>query len=131
MFKIQTYMDDCGGVDLTPQLKPRLLFKAWLNHGPGHDEDLAFYVGPDVTNTHDVLWIESDYAEGLTAIAWLPREVLSGSELYDALLTTYWQCDKEKNETDQPNFTEVLETRDATLSPKQVLDLAKRIWPEF
>jgi hypothetical protein len=131
MNKITTYLDDSTGVALTPQPKPRLLFKAWLSHGPGHDEDLAFYVGPDDENSHDVLWLESDYAEGATALAWLPRGILSGDELNNALLEAYWQREKDENETEEPNYTEVLKTRGAALSPKQVNELANKIWPEL
>jgi hypothetical protein len=131
MNKITTYLDDSAGVALTPQPKPRLLFKAWLSHGPGHDEDLAFYVGPDDENTHDVLWLESDYAEGATALAWVQRGILSGDELNNALLEAYWQREKDENESEEPNYTEVLKTQGAALSPEQVNELANKIWPEL
>lgn len=130
MDKIKTYLDDSTGVDFTPQAEPRLLFKASLSHGPGHCEDLAFYVGPDDENTHDVLWLESDYGEGATALAWLPRDILSGDELNEALLATYWQREQEENESEEPNYTEVLKTRGAALSPKQIKELTNRIWPK-
>jgi hypothetical protein len=129
--KPETYFDSALGVDFVPSGKPTLLFKAWLSHGPGSDEDLAFYVGPNAEHSHDVLWLESDYSEGFSAIAWAPREVLPSEELSRILLTTYWQREKEENESEEPNFTEVLKTEGAALSPKQVNEMAKQIWPEF
>jgi len=129
MNEIQTYSDGGAGVNFTPHLKPQLLFKAWLNHGPGHDEDLAFYVGPNSLNTHDVLWIVSDYDDEISPVAWLTSGILSGSDLNETLLTTFWQRDKEENESEEPNFTEVIETIDAAFSPKQVNELVKRVWP--
>ena len=122
--------DLASGDVATPQPKPRLLFKAWLSHGPGHGEDLAFFVGPNDENTHDVLWLESDYAEETTAIAWVPRGILSGKKLCEALLTTYWRREKEENESEEPNFTEVIKTPLAALSQRQINELAEQIWPE-
>jgi hypothetical protein len=126
--KPQTYLDNSSGLDFMPLGIPELLFKAWLSHGPGSDEDLAFYVGPTAANTHDVLWLESDYSEGIAAIAWVPQGTFSKEELNRILLTTYWQREKEETESEEPNFTEVLKTRGAALSPKQVNELAKQIW---
>ena len=127
--KPKTYLGNSSGLDFTPLGIPELLFKASLSHGPGSDEDLAFYVRPNAANTHDVLWLESDYSEGVAPIAWVPRGTFSDEELRRILLTTYWQREKEENESEEPNFTEVLKARGAALSPKQVNELAKQIWP--
>jgi hypothetical protein len=126
--KIETYFDSSPRVDFVPSGKPLLLFKAWLNHGPGSDEDLALYVGPNAALSHDILWLESDYAEGLSAIAWAPKGVLPISELGRSLLRAYWQREKEENESEEPNLTEVLEAEGAVLSPEEVNDIAEQIW---
>jgi|LakMenEpi03Aug12_release.lakeMendotaPanAssembly.Ray.scaffolds.fasta_scaffold868510_2 hypothetical protein len=129
--KPETYFDSSSAVDFVPAGNPTLLFKAWLSHGPGSDEDLAFYVGPNAEHSHDVLWLESDYSEGFSAIAWAPKGVLPSGELSRILLKTYWQREKEENESEEPNFTEVLKTDGVALSPKQVNEIANQIWPEF
>ena len=126
----ETYFDNSTESTFAPSVRPKLLFKAWLSHGPGSDENLAFYVGPNAENSHDVLWLESNYSEGLSAIAWAPQGVLPSGELSRILLMTYWQREKEETESEGPNFEEVLKTGGAALSPKQVNDMAKEIWPE-
>jgi hypothetical protein len=124
-----TYLDDPAGAAFSPLGQPQLLFKAWLNHGPGLDEILLFLLGPNSADTHDVLWLESDRGDGASALAWLPRGKLCASELYESLLTAYWQREKEENELENPNFTEVLETGGALLSAKKIQGLALQIWP--
>ena len=42
--KVSTYIDNSEGVDLSPSDNLVDLFKAWLDHGPGHSEDLIFSV---------------------------------------------------------------------------------------
>lgn len=33
-----TYLDDDSGAAFEPHESRHLIFEAWLNHGPGHDE---------------------------------------------------------------------------------------------
>ncbi|MEY3479988.1 MAG: hypothetical protein RIQ71_763 [Verrucomicrobiota bacterium] len=130
MTMIATYLDNNAGVDFTPHPNPQLLFRAWLSHGPGHSEDLSFFVGPNAENSHEVLWLESDYAEGTTAIAWVPCGVLSESDVKHELLAAYWRREKEENESEEPNFTEVVKTPSAALTPREVCALAEQVWPK-
>ena len=129
MIKPQTYLDDHAGVELEPKGTPQLIFDSWLNHGPGHDENLSFLVGPDSNDTTDVLWLSSDMADQLSAIAWLPKGILSGKRLYRILLSAYWQREKEEYDMEEPNFTETLENPSAALSSKEIHQLAEEIWP--
>ena len=129
MIKPQTYLDGHAGVELEPKGKPQLLFDAWLNHGPGHDENLSFLMGPDSNDTKDVLWLSSDMADQLSAIAWLPKGVRSGKSLYQVLILAYWQREKEENDMEEPNFTEILDNPSAALSSKEIHKLGEEIWP--
>jgi hypothetical protein len=77
------------------------------------------------------LLMQPAMADDVSAIVWLPHGVLSGNKLFESLLTTYWQREKEVNELDEPNFTEVLKTPGSALTAKQVRELAEQVWPEI
>lgn len=105
-----------------------MLFGAWLNHNPGHDEKPSFFVGPNSKDTHDALWVASDMADEPSAMAWLPRGILSRKNLYRALLLTFSQREKEELDSDNPNFTEVLNNPRATFATKEINELAEQVW---
>ncbi len=129
MTKPITYLDDSAtAMNLEPNASPQLLFGAWLNHNPGHDEKLSFFVGPNSKDTHDALWVASDMADEPSAMAWLPRGILSGKNLYRALLLTFSQREKEELDSDNPNFTEVLNNPRAAFATKEINELAEQVW---
>jgi hypothetical protein len=128
--KVSTYIDSSEGVDLSPSDNLVLLFKAWLDHGPGHSEELIFSVGASDCNGYDVLWLESNYSEGLTALSWYKHGEHTGKPLFKTLLKAYWEAEKETNDWEEPNYSELTSETTAVLSQKEIEGLAKEIWPE-
>ena len=127
---LSTYIDSAVGVDLVPAPRAKLLFKAWLDHGPGHSEEMFFSVGPSKCELYDVLWIKSDWADMVSALAWLPKGQLKGSTLFRVPLAGYWRAEKKENEWEEPNYSEIDTDKKSALSAKEVNDLVKQIWPE-
>ena len=128
---IVTYVESDAGVDLEPTPNAKLLFRALLFHGPGFDEQLRFFVGPSTCGSYDVLWCNSDWVEDrdMSADAWLPRNILTGPALWEALLLGYWGAEKTAYNLDGPNFNEVVTDERGALSAEEVWDLVERIWP--
>ena len=128
--KLCTYIDSSEGVDLSPSDNLVLLFKAWLDHGPGHSEELIFSVGASDCERYDVLWLKTDWSEDLSAISWCKQGVHTGKLLFKTLLKAYWEAEKESNDWDEPNYSELTSETTAVLSQKEIEGLAKEIWPE-
>jgi hypothetical protein len=129
--QVHTYFDNPNSVDFAPKGKPKLLFKACLNHGPGFAEISGFYLGPNDDNTHDVLWTESDWTEELTALAWVERGSIPRDQLSRELLKNYWQSEKNQSEAEEPTFSEIMNSDRAALTPKQVRAILEEVWPGF
>lgn len=127
--QIHTYFNNPNNVYLVPKGKPKLLFKACLSHGPGFVEISGFYLGPNDDNTHDVLWIDSDWTEELTALAWVERRSIPRDELSRELLKNYWQSEKNQSEAEEPTFYEIMKNDQAALNPKQVRAILEEVWP--
>lgn len=107
--KISTYLDSQDGVDLAPT-RTRLLFAAWIHHGPGFPEKVEYRVGPSKCGQFDVLWLKSDWddANPVTAAAWTPCYQMKGKPLYLAHLAALFAADKRQTSADGPNFNEVI-----------------------
>ena len=99
---------------------------------PGFDEELRFFVAPSKCGGYDVLWQDSDWDDedgGNSALAWLPKDTLAGTALWEALLARYWKAEKTSSNWDGPNFHEVITDKKAKLSPEAVWEIVERIWP--
>jgi hypothetical protein len=129
--RAHTYFENSDSADLTPKGKPKLLFKAYLSHGPGFDEIMGYYLGPNDDNTYDVLWIESDWTEEMTAIAWVELGAIPSNDLSSALLKTYWQREKEESQSEEPSFSEIIKSDRAVLPSEQVRAILEEVWPGF
>jgi hypothetical protein len=129
MGSIKTYLKDAGGADLEPS-RTRLVFRAWLDHGPGSSEEVAVFVGPTKCGQFDALWINTDSAPAKDAIAWIPRKQLSGTSLWLGLLEAYWTGERDVNDSDRPNYDEIIADPRAIATKTQLSDLAARIWPD-
>lgn len=126
------YIDNPSlSADLEPVGDLHLLFAAWMSHGPGHMEELEFYAGETKCGTFDVLWMKSDWAESIGALAWLPRGRFVKQELWKRLLTGYWHAEKAANEWERPNFDEVISSKRGELDSEIVWQIAHEVWPDW
>ena len=71
--------------DQDPGLEPkstRLAFKAVIFHGPGHQENQWIRIGADDTKLWDVLWLRTDWDEGIVPLVWVAKGTLRGRALW-------------------------------------------------
>jgi hypothetical protein len=129
--KIYTYADSQDGVDLSPA-RMRLLFAAWIHHGPGFPEKVEYRVGPSKCDQFDVLWIKSDWDDEnpIIAAAWIPRHQIKGRPLQLGLLGALFWAEKNQESADALNFNEVICSRNPLLSSEEVRALARNIFGE-
>jgi hypothetical protein len=127
--KISTYADSQDGVDLAPA-RTRLLFAAWIDHGPGASEKAEYRVGPSRCGKFDVLWISSDFDDGESrnAAAWIPRHQMKGKTLQLALLAGLFAAEKAHLELDEPNFSEIAPSPKAALTVQDVRRLSEEVF---
>ena len=122
-------MDSNDGADLVPT-RTRLLFSAWIDHGPGSSEKAEYRVGPSKCGKFDVLWILSDFDDGETrnAAAWMPRHQMKGKALQLALLEGLFAAEKAEHDLDEPNFSEIEPSPKAVLSASEVRRVAAKVF---
>jgi hypothetical protein len=127
--KISTYADSQDGVDLPPA-RTRLLFAAWIHHGPGFPEKVEYRVGPSKCGQFDVLWLKSDWDDEnpLTAAAWIPRRHMRGKPLHLHLLQSLFRAQKTRESANGPNFNEIASATTGLLTSKEVWDLARWVF---
>ena len=127
--KISTYLDSNTGIDIKPA-RTRLLFSAWIDHGPGSSEKAEYRIGPSKCGKFDVLWISSDFDDGETcnAAAWMPRHQMRGKALQLALLEGLFAAEKAEHDLDEPNFSEVARDAPALLSIKDIQSVAYNVF---
>jgi|688.fasta_scaffold1325921_2 hypothetical protein len=128
MASIRTYLEDSEGEYLEPS-QTGLVFRAWLDHGPGSSEEVAVFVGPTKCGRFDALWINTDSASAKDAVAWIPSKQLSGTSLWVSLLEAYWSGERDENDADRPNYDEIIADPSAIATKEQLSDLAARVWP--
>jgi hypothetical protein len=129
--KIATFIESDASA-LVPARGSKLLYAAFLFHGPGFDEELQFRIGLSKCGKYDVLWQKSDWGrsdEGMGALAWVPKGYLTGRALWEKLLVAVWQAEKAEYDYDRPAFDEVNFQRKSLLSSKEVWKLAEQVWP--
>jgi hypothetical protein len=129
--KISTYADSQDGVDLVPA-RTRLLFAAWIHHGPGFPEKVEYRVGPSKCGQFDVLWIKSDWNDEnpMIAAAWIPRRQMKGKSRHLALLAALFAAEKNHESADGPNFNEVISSDSSLLSGSEVHAIARNVFGE-
>ncbi|HZS17278.1 MAG TPA: hypothetical protein VFA51_05025 [Candidatus Udaeobacter sp.] len=128
---VATYVESDGGVALESSPSARLLFSALLYHGPGFEEQVQYFGGSSKCGGYDVLWCHSDWLDDTdtSAAAWLPKGILTGRALWEALLAGYWNAEKTAYESDAPNFNEITQDGQSALSSDEVWEIVERIWP--
>ena len=127
---VVTYVENDAGMRLKPIPKAKLLFKALLFHRPGFEEELQFFAGPSRCGIYDVLWCNTGQGDDreLAAAAWLPKGILTGTALWEALLAGCWRAEKTAYNWTGPNFNEIVTDKQAALSSEQVRGIVERIW---
>jgi hypothetical protein len=125
--EISTYADSQDGVDLVPG-RTRLLFAAWIHHGPGFPEKVGYRVGPSKCGRFDVLWIKSEWdnEDAVSAAAWMPRRQMRGKPQHLALLKALFVAQKSHASSDGPNFNEVARATNALLTSREVCDVTRK-----
>ena len=88
------------------------------------------FVGPTKCGGFDALWVKSDLATSKDAVAWIPREQLTGITLWQTLLDAYWSGERNENDSDRPNYDEIISDKRAIATKKQLEQIAARIWPD-
>jgi hypothetical protein len=128
---VSTYLDSTTGSDLEPS-RTRLLFSAWIDHGPGASEKAEYRIGPSQCGQFDVLWISSDFDDGESrnAAAWTPRHQMKGKALWLALLKSLFTAERASLELEQPNFSEVAKSQRSLLSSGEVCQAAISVFGE-
>ncbi len=129
--EISTYADSQDGADLVPG-RTRLLFAAWIHHGPGFPEKVGYRVGPSKCGQFDGLWITSEWdnENPIIATAWIPRHQMKGRPLHLALLAALFAMEKNHESADGPNFDEVISSGSSLLSANDVRMVASNVFGE-
>lgn len=128
MSPVQTYLTSPSVAGLATR-RTRLLFRAWIDRGPGDSEMIEMRIGPTKCDRFDALWLSSDLGPDKFAVAWIPRGVVTGDELWQSLIEAYWIAERDVNEWDEPNFSEVIEDKVSILSSKAIDRLRAKVWP--
>ncbi len=106
----------------------RLVLKAAIYHGPGHQETQWIRAGTDSAGKWDVLWMRSDWVEETTPLAWVAKGVLRGRELHQALLRAWFQGAKQSEDADEPPYGEPLPASNTLLTEEEVAAIADQVW---
>ena len=88
------------------------------------------FVGPTKCGEFDALWIKSDWATSKQAVSWIPRKQLTGTTLWQTLLDACWSGERDANNSDRPNYDDIISDKRAIATKKQLEQIAARIWPD-
>ena len=119
--------------DLDPGLSPkstRLAFKAVIFHGPGHQENQWIRVGADGTKQWDVLWLRTDWDEGIVPLVWVAKGSLHGQALWTGLVHAWFAGAKADQDATEPPYDEFTPIKHGLLDEASVQSIADQVWPE-
>jgi hypothetical protein len=119
--------------DQDPGLSPkstRLVFKAMMFHGSGHDEEQRIRIGSDDEGKWDVLWLSSNWIEGAVPLAWVAKGTLRGRALWTGLVHAWFRGNKLGQDADAPPYDEFTPTDHALLDEETVQSIVEQVWPE-
>ena len=119
--------------DQDPGLGPkstRLVFKAVIFHGPGHQENQWIRVGADDTKQWDVLWLRTDWGEGTIPLVWVAKGSLRGRALWTGLVHTWFAGAKAAQDATEPPYDEFTPSKNGLLDQSSVQAIADLVWPE-
>jgi hypothetical protein len=119
--------------DQDPGLSPkstRLAFKAVIFHGSGHDEIQRIRIGSDVTKQWDVLWLRTDWDEGMVPLTWVAKGSLRGRPLWTGLVHAWFAGAKAAEQATEPPYDEFTPADNALLDEGTVRAIVEQVWPE-
>lgn len=119
--------------DQDPGLEPkstRLAFKAVIFHGPGHQENQWIRVGADSTKQWDVLWLRTDWDEGIVPLVWVAKGSLRGRALWTGLVQAWFAGAKAAQDATEPPYDEFTPSKHGLLDQSSVQAIADQVWPE-
>ena len=119
--------------DQDPGLSPkstRLVFKAVIFHGSGHDEIQRIRVGTDDTKQWDVLWLNTGWGEGTIPLVWITKGSLRGRALWAGLVHAWFAGAKASQDATEPPYDEFTPTKNGLLDEAAVQAIAEQVWPE-
>jgi len=118
--------------DEDPGLSPkstRLVFKAAIFHGSGHDELQRIRIGSDDEGKWDGLWLRTDWDEGTVPLAWVAKGTLRGRALWTGLVHAWFQGSKLGQDADAPPYDEYAFADHALLDEAAVQAIVEQVWP--
>jgi len=121
------YLDQDLG--LSPK-STRLVFKALMFHGSGHDEEQRIRIGGDDEGKWDVLWMSSNWGEGTAPLVWVAKGTLRGRALWTGLVYAWFLGSKLGQDAAAPPYDEFTPTDNALLDEEDVQAIAQQVWPE-
>ena len=119
--------------DQDPGLSPkstRLAFKAVIFHGSGHDEIQWIRIGSDETKRWDVLWLRTDWDEGMVPLTWVAKDSLRGRPLWTGLVHAWFAGAKAAEQATEPPYDEFTPADNALLDEGTVRAIVEQVWPE-
>jgi hypothetical protein len=124
------FYNSCQDQDLGLSPKStRLAFKAVMFHGPGHDEAQIIRIGSDDEGKWDVLWLRSDWIEGVVPLAWVAKGSLRGRSLWAGLVHAWFLGSKLGQQADAPPYDEYAPAPNALLDEASVKAIVDQVWP--
>jgi hypothetical protein len=130
--KVLTYLDsNAKASDLECAPRPRLVYRCWIDKGPGFSEELNFHYGPAVGGKAIALWLSSDWSPPDSqlryAVAWTTQKNLPAKP-WTELLKAYWKAERDYNYLDEPNFSEIVPTPRSLMTPEEIRSIAQAVW---
>ena len=108
----------------------RLAFKAIIFHGSGHDEIQRIRIGSDETKRWDVLWLRTDWDEGMVPLTWVAKDSLRGRRLWTGLVHAWFAGAKAAEQATAPPYDEFTPADNALLDEGTVQAIVEQVWPE-
>lgn len=119
--------------DQDPGLSPkstRLVFRAMIYHGMGHQENQWIRIGSDDTKQWDVLWLRTDWDEGTVPLVWVAQGNLRGRPLWTSLVRAWFAAAKAAEHATEPPYSEFTPADDTLLDGDDIDAIAQEVWPE-
>jgi hypothetical protein len=108
----------------------RLVFKAVMFHGSGHDEEQRIRIGSDDEGNWDVLWLSTNWGEGTVPLVWVAKGSLRGRALWTGLVQAWFLGSKVAQDAAAPPYDEFTPADHALLDEESVQSIVEQVWPE-
>ena len=127
--KASTYLDSNDGADLAPA-RTRLLFSAWIHHGPGFPGKVEYRVGPSKCGQFDVPWMKAvgGPENPVRGAAWIPIQCMQGKPLHLHLVQSLFIAQQNREAVDAQSFSEIAGATKALLSSADLRNVTDKIF---